>query len=991
MEPKKPKIARGTVLQYEKLTQAFSGASSDLRQAMLTSTPELANLQKSLQGLSARLYSRYGDKRASLGGPASAFGGDTVKAGPGQLGRNTFTGGGFEDYMRVTPGGELVGARGQQLPPLTSHSTIPDILSRQPTPRYSGPAFAEGFQDTIDTGRSFLQRTPQSTTGMNLGQRLRYAAGRAAGDVASDASRTQYWRFNHPYAIAREGLSKLAGDSKLGGALASFAGIQAIGQTSGAFDLGNPGQAFRPKGMQAAYPSDKNLTQPENPLKELAGRYLFGRGGKLLPFDQFSQERPDVSRETYDKYDRYLKARPDAMPAGTFDLGGFGVLKGTSEGINGPEIRFAGTPVTPGSVVAGVGTAAATAGVYKAANAARLGVVPKPGPTVRVAGRSVQLGRTNPAIAIGSALVAGGSELQGAQRDRAGVVETIGRVALSPITTVLGGIVQPFQKAAADTARTADLWGKTLTGQKLPSAKDYYAAEESANVARDRSWAEAPKNIVRGILGQPAQAATKSDVVPKSESAPDRAYRESGDRLAKASAERKLVFQGGKVVSVARAPGDMEGIRGVVTKVDDGDTYRTRVYNRDTKQFEEKSVRVGNIDSRETADHASGPGFTNRMIGKQQKEQGFTSEGAVFRQGAKDKAAAEKLVPVGAVVELRNIGEAAHGRMAATVGQEGSSKDVGGSLVASGNAIKYEKKSGGAGGGISSVDRIKVAELQHGKGGSSDRANQSKVKIADLQFGKGGSTDRTNQTKLKVADMTTGRALEGTKYKADATVKVADVTGIRRIQQEVVKQTGQNQTADTTGRYKVKVADTTGRYKLGTEQVKQAGQIKSAIVKGEATLGVAGINAEGKVQVADTTGRYKLGTESVKQSGQISTQQAKNQGAIGLAGAKAESAKTAYIMKSNDQKDMTRDQRQFAADTQARQARIAYSAQAQRGEQRSREINQLAAQTRARDAQAAAFREGQARYEQTEARLAAIAEMGEYRTGSKRKMPKLWS
>jgi hypothetical protein len=973
--------SRETQTKYGRIARTWRGASAPLRMAKLGATPELQAFGQSLSKLGDILYSRYGDKRADLGGPSSAFGGDTIKAGRGQLGRNTVAGGGFEDYMRLSQSGEVTGVLGQPLPPLTKDSVVPKILNTSSPLRYSGNAFSEGLTDTVETGRPFFQRTPQSTTGMNIGQRLQYAAGRAAGDVLSDASRTQYWRFNHPYAVAREGFGRMAGGSKLGGAAASFAGIQALGQTSGAFDLTNPGQAFRPKGMQAAYPSDKDLVTPENPVKELLGRYVLGRGGRLLPYDQFSQERPDVSRETYQKYDAYLKARPDAMPPGTFDLGGLGVLKGTSEGINGPEIRFANTPVTPGSVVTGLGTATATAGAIGAARNARAGVVTAPGPTVRVAGRSVQLGKTNPALAIGTSLIAAGSELQGALKDKAGFGETLLRVAASPVTSAVGAIAQPIQKAWDDTVDTAKGWGNFLTGKPVQNLQ---RNQEQRDQARAQSWDEAPKKLVRGLLGQPAQAAPKPDVVPNSTptgSPIDQAYSQSGDRLARASAEFKLVTgPDGKTRSVRRAAGDLEGVRGVVTKVDDGDTYRVRQWNRDKQGFEEKTVRVANIDTRETADHASSGDFQNRMINKQKKDQGFTSDGAVFRQGEKDKQAAAKLVKVGDVVRLSGVGEAAHDRVAAKVGEENSGKDVGDSLVATGNAVPYVKKESAKSqaGGVSSPDRLKIAQLQHGAGGSADRGNATKIKIAKLKDDLGGSIDRTNSSKERIAD-TTGRYKVQT---ADVTgqykVKTADVTGIRRIQQEVVKQAGQNQTAATTGQYKVKTADVTGIRRIQQEGVKQEGGIRIATIRGQAQMGAADITARGRVATAATTGEYRVAQEGVKQEGQAYTQGVKNVGTVDAAMAKnigtigAASARAGGQVRSAE----------IGAGAKVRVAEIGsidrMNQQRRKAESDSNLLAERGAQDRARIAHTAAARANADTSTDLDKRLKSIQAMGRY-------------
>ena len=82
---------------------------------------------------------------------------------------------------------------------------------------------------------------------------------------------------------------------------------------------------------------------------EVGAKYILGRTGNLLPYDEFSKHRPDVSRGDYNAY-KAFKYKKD----GDFDLsdGDFtvptGVIKGTMDGIHGPEIQFLGRnlPVT---------------------------------------------------------------------------------------------------------------------------------------------------------------------------------------------------------------------------------------------------------------------------------------------------------------------------------------------------------------------------------------------------------------------------------------------------------------------------------------------------------------------------------------------------------------------------------------------------------------------------------------------------------------------
>ena len=88
-------------------------------------------------------------------------------------------------------------------------------------------------------------------------------------------------------------------------------------------------------------------------LGEIALKYIVGRTGNLLPYDEFSKARPDVSREEYNKYQAFkYDKNTDLNPMdGDITLPG-GILKATTEGIHGPEVQFLGRslPVTTGVV-----------------------------------------------------------------------------------------------------------------------------------------------------------------------------------------------------------------------------------------------------------------------------------------------------------------------------------------------------------------------------------------------------------------------------------------------------------------------------------------------------------------------------------------------------------------------------------------------------------------------------------------------------------------
>ena len=97
------------------------------------------------------------------------------------------------------------------------------------------------------------------------------------------------------------------------------------------------------EGYKAALPSEEDPSKTSNVIGEVGLKYIMGRTGQLLPYNEFSQVRPDVSREEYNKYQAFkYDKNEDYNPLdGDFSIGA-GALRGTTEGIHGPEIQFLG-------------------------------------------------------------------------------------------------------------------------------------------------------------------------------------------------------------------------------------------------------------------------------------------------------------------------------------------------------------------------------------------------------------------------------------------------------------------------------------------------------------------------------------------------------------------------------------------------------------------------------------------------------------------------
>ncbi len=98
------------------------------------------------------------------------------------------------------------------------------------------------------------------------------------------------------------------------------------------------------QGYEAVFADKDDPTKTNNVIGEIAAKYILGRTGNLLNWDEFKEQRPDVSKGEYNAYKAFKwDKNADWNP---FDDGKFtvptGVLKGTTEGIHGPEIQFLG-------------------------------------------------------------------------------------------------------------------------------------------------------------------------------------------------------------------------------------------------------------------------------------------------------------------------------------------------------------------------------------------------------------------------------------------------------------------------------------------------------------------------------------------------------------------------------------------------------------------------------------------------------------------------
>jgi len=99
------------------------------------------------------------------------------------------------------------------------------------------------------------------------------------------------------------------------------------------------------EGYEAVMPREDDPSKTSNIVGEVGAKYLLGRTGNLLDYDEFKKVRPDVSKGEYNaykafKYDKALDLNP-------FDDGKINplpgsIIKATDDGIHGAELQFLG-------------------------------------------------------------------------------------------------------------------------------------------------------------------------------------------------------------------------------------------------------------------------------------------------------------------------------------------------------------------------------------------------------------------------------------------------------------------------------------------------------------------------------------------------------------------------------------------------------------------------------------------------------------------------
>ena len=119
------------------------------------------------------------------------------------------------------------------------------------------------------------------------------------------------------------------------------------------------------EGYKAVFESEEDPSKTNNMLGEVAAKYILGRTGNLLPWDEFKKVRPDVSKDEYMRYKAFkFDKEGDLNPLDGDLTVPTGVLKYTNEGIHGPEVQFLGRslPLHTGIMPAAAAIAGTTYG-----------------------------------------------------------------------------------------------------------------------------------------------------------------------------------------------------------------------------------------------------------------------------------------------------------------------------------------------------------------------------------------------------------------------------------------------------------------------------------------------------------------------------------------------------------------------------------------------------------------------------------------------------
>jgi hypothetical protein len=174
----------------------------------------------------------------------------------------------------------------------------------------------------------------------SLAEKAAIEAGRIAGDITGAGTRKFLWNMHPEDFVNTYGKNRLEAITSIDPATRrtlAWGAAGALGVLSGNYNPLNFAEGGRAAGFQAVTPTEDDPRKSENAVMDyLVYRGMLGRSGRLLPWEEFHEERPEIDYDKYEAYKKYLS-----------DPGVLGLVKGTLDGIDGPEARVMGYRITP--------------------------------------------------------------------------------------------------------------------------------------------------------------------------------------------------------------------------------------------------------------------------------------------------------------------------------------------------------------------------------------------------------------------------------------------------------------------------------------------------------------------------------------------------------------------------------------------------------------------------------------------------------------------
>lgn len=219
-----------------------------------------------------------------------------------------------------------------------------------------------GFQYSVDAGRIpgrtasvIWNRAPEEQYQYLTPEgRVGFLGGRVAGEIGHGTKQVLWNLFPDDFAGTKSTeVIRKAGGNRMAQVVIPYATTTALQLGSQTYNPFNLAQGGRVAGYTAINPDEEDPRISTTPVSEfIVDRGFLGKRGRLLPWEQFREERPDISYDQYQRYQDYLRNKDENLLR---DITG-GLVKGTLDGINGPEVAVMGYSVTPAGALAAAGT-----------------------------------------------------------------------------------------------------------------------------------------------------------------------------------------------------------------------------------------------------------------------------------------------------------------------------------------------------------------------------------------------------------------------------------------------------------------------------------------------------------------------------------------------------------------------------------------------------------------------------------------------------------